>query len=131
MEEENQDGKTQSSESPMGGIVERYRKQNAGLHHPSIKKESYVRIPLSWVAKVVDLRGKELPVLLVLWRLRRCQKRRAIEIPTKEWEKVGLKYRAFHRGLKGLEESGIIRLQYEKGRILTVEIVGADHHFIY
>jgi hypothetical protein len=131
VEEKNGVGESQSSENPLGGIVERYRKQNAGLHNPSAGKESYVRIPLSWIAKVINLRGKEVPVLLVLWRLRRCQKKRAIKIPTKEWEKVGLKYLAFYRGLKGLEKSGIIRIQYEKDRISTVTIVGSDRYFTH
>jgi hypothetical protein len=82
-------------------------------------------IPLAWLANAAQLRKPALPAGLGLWFVRGCSKKAApLRVSAAVRKKLGLSAGQMLRGLRALEEAGLVRfVRGGRGRCPVVELV--------
>ena len=82
-------------------------------------------IPWSWIAKAANCPGQALQVMMVLWFKAGLQKKRTVKLSYKELAKLGCKRESARRGLKALEDVGLVSVERHPGRSPVVTILEA------
>lgn len=72
-------------------------------------------IPWNWISKAAQLPGKALHVGVCLWHLAGLKSSRTVPLSMDRF--------AAYRGLKALEEVGLVRVVRQRGRLSTVELL--------
>jgi hypothetical protein len=80
-------------------------------------------IPWDWLAVAARLPGKALQVGLVIWHLAGLKKAMTIELSRVPLESLGVTRQAAYRGLKALENAGLIKTERRSGRKTQVTIL--------
>ena len=73
------------------------------------------KIPLSWMQRTCRLPGRVLHVVIVILHLKNLQKTEQVRFSYPMAMQFGLNRYAVYRGLKALEEAGLIRVIRRKG----------------
>jgi hypothetical protein len=80
-------------------------------------------IPLSWLTVAAAQPGKALHVSLALWFLAGLRRNRTVELSAKVLSSFGVNRYAAYRGLKALEQAGLLSVVRHPGRLPTVTIL--------
>jgi hypothetical protein len=80
-------------------------------------------IPWNWLSKAAQLPGKALHVSVCLWYLAGLKSSRTIPLSMERLLELGVNRFAAYRGLKVLEEAGLVRVIRKRGRLSTVELL--------
>jgi hypothetical protein len=80
-------------------------------------------IPWSWISKAAQLPGKALHVSICLWYLAGLKSNRTVPLSMERLLELGVSRFAAYRGLKALEEVGLVRVARHKGRLSRVELL--------
>jgi hypothetical protein len=80
-------------------------------------------IPWNWVSKAAQLHGKALHVGICLWYLAGLKISRVVPMSMERLLELGVNRFAAYRGLKALEEAGLVRVARHKGRLSKVELL--------
>lgn len=73
-------------------------------------------IPWAWLEKAARLPGKALAVGLVAWHLRGLRKTNNFRLEPSKVRSLGLSPRVARRGLKALENAGLVAVDRHRGR---------------
>jgi hypothetical protein len=82
-------------------------------------------IPWPWVHRASQLKGKALTVALVLWQEAGCRKCRTIRFRPSQTDALGFHRSTARRGLRALEQAGLVRIRRIPGQCLEVTILEA------
>jgi hypothetical protein len=85
-------------------------------------------IPGAWLAIASALSGKALHVGLAIWYQIGLTKHDQIKVTTKTRKKFSLKRDAYHRGLKELENVGLIKVKRMPGACADITILSASQN---
>jgi hypothetical protein len=80
-------------------------------------------IPWSWITKAAQLPGKALQVSICLWYLAGLKSNRTVPLSMERLLELGVSRFAAYRGLKALEEVGLVRVARHNGRLSKVELL--------
>jgi DNA-binding transcriptional ArsR family regulator len=80
-------------------------------------------IPWNWLLKAAHLPGKSILVALAIWYLDGFKRTKAIELSQVPLESLGVTRQAAYRGLKALENAGLIKAERRSGRKTRVTIL--------
>lgn len=80
-------------------------------------------IPLSWLEPVFGLPGKALHVAIRIWHLSGLKKSQSVKLNLSSFEKVGVSRDSARRGMRQLEDAGLITLVRQKGQAAIVTII--------
>ena len=91
---------------------------------PQFRKGKFLRgpVPLAWLRRAAELRGKALAVGLALWFLRGVLKRRTVRLTGRTLRRFGIGRKPGYLGLKNLEAAGLARVRRQAGRSPVVTI---------
>jgi hypothetical protein len=86
--------------------------------------EAFLRgpVPLAWIRKGAQLRGKALAVGLALWFKAGMTGDKEITAGKALWERVGIGRKSAYRGLNALERAGLVLVVRHRGRCPRVTI---------
>ena len=89
-----------------------------------IKPDYVPNIPIPWLKKIYVLSGASLRVALIIWRTYKVNgSQDTFKLTKKFCEPFGIsRYQRF-RGLKGLEEAGLIEVDQKSGRAPVVTLL--------
>lgn len=89
-------------------------------------KPRFIR-PISndWVDRASRLPGKALHVALAIWRQAGLESSSTIRLSLKPLRENHVSRQAVYRGLKVLEEAGLVEVERRNGALPTVTILGA------
>lgn len=93
---------------------------------PRIKSgEKFLKgpIPLPWLSKATALPGKAVNVALAIWFLRGLTKSETVRLTNATLKLFGVKRQAGYRGLKSLENTGLVTCARSPGRCPVVTII--------
>ncbi|MBN1908504.1 MAG: hypothetical protein JW818_02085 [Pirellulales bacterium] len=79
-------------------------------------------IPWSWLEKAMRLPGKALAVALVVWHLCGLKKSSTVHMEPSKIRSAGMSPRVARRGLKSLENAGLVAVDRHPGRAPDVTI---------
>ena len=82
-------------------------------------------IPLAWLGPATRLPGKALAVGLAIWYLRGLKKLETVMLTGPILNQFGVDRHAKYRALVALEKAGLVRVERQKGKNPTVEILMA------
>jgi DNA-binding transcriptional ArsR family regulator len=80
-------------------------------------------IPLSWIKTAAKLPGKALEISMVLWFLKSVNKRNTVRLSGKMIKEFGVSRPTYYRGLKALEDAGLVSIKRRVGRSPVVKII--------
>jgi len=80
-------------------------------------------IPLNWLAEAGQLRGKALHVAIVLWFQAGLKCLRTVKLSNAVMKRFGVDRYAAYRGLKALENAGLVSVERHAGRLPVVTIL--------
>ena len=80
-------------------------------------------IPLNWIAQAARLPGKAIQVGMALWFLAGIKDRRTVALSGSVLEDFGVNRYAAYRGLKVLEDAGLVSAKRHPGRTPIVTIL--------
>jgi DNA-binding transcriptional ArsR family regulator len=83
-------------------------------------------IPLKWLAAASKLPGKALQIGIVLWYLKGLKKNHVVKLTSVVLAEFGVKKDAKRRGLKVLEEAGLVSIQRRKNKNPIVTILNTE-----
>lgn len=83
-------------------------------------------IPWDWLARAAVLPGKALSVALVVWHLAGLCKSHTIQLKPSKVRSMGMSPRVGRRGLKALEDAGLVSVDRHRGRSPDVTILDAS-----
>jgi hypothetical protein len=98
-----------------------------GLKPPRHKPgEEFLKgpIPCNWLSRAAQLPGKALHTAIAVWFLAGLTRKRTVHLSRNILESFGVNRFAGYRGLKDLEESGLVSVLRHAGRNPTVTILG-------
>jgi hypothetical protein len=98
--------------SPSGPV--RFRRGQRFLRGP---------IPWDWLSVAAPLPGKALQVGLAAWHLAGLKRDMTVELSRRPLESLGVTRQAAYRGLKALENAGLIKAARRSGRKTRVTIL--------
>ena len=96
-------------------------------------------IPWSWLVKASQIDSRTVYIVLVIFFYKGVQKQKRFKISNKLLSELGINRQAKSRALKGLEDSGLIKIYPQKGGSPLVEIIdfqgngverGGDHSVV-
>ncbi len=92
---------------------------------PRSVKGKFLRgpVPLEWLRRAAMLPGKSLAVGIVLWFEAGCDKCLTVRITNAVGKKLGIERRSKDRGLRNLEEAGLVEVDRHRGRCPVVTIL--------
>ena len=105
------------------GWLEKTDRSKPAPAHPA-QKGKFLRgpVPLAWLQRAAELRGKALAVGLALWFLRGCQKRWTVRLTRRTLQRFAVGRKPGYLGLKNLEAAGLVRVRRRVGRSPVVTI---------
>lgn len=80
-------------------------------------------IPGPWIGAAATLPGRSLHVAMAIWYLRKLTKTDTVVLARHAREKFGIKRDACSRGLRHLEEAGLVSVLRHQGRLPRVTIL--------
>jgi hypothetical protein len=80
-------------------------------------------IPWDWLSAAARLRGKALHVALAIWHLAGLKKTMTVELSRVPLESLGVTRQSAYRGVKALENAGLINAGRRSGRKTRVTIL--------
>jgi hypothetical protein len=94
---------------------------------PRYCKSEFLRgpIPWPWLATAMKLPGRALAVALILWREAGIRKVMTVPLPPARLRQCGILPDAARRGLRALEQAGLLTIRRPPGRCLEVTILDA------
>jgi hypothetical protein len=92
---------------------------------PKPKACQFVKAPLPWLAAAATLPGKAIVVGLALWFLRGVKKQATVRLTGATLVKVGVTRKAGYRGLRQLENAGLVQVTRRRGSGPSVTILDA------
>lgn len=89
------------------------------------QSEKFLRgpIPLNWIAQAARLPGKAFQVGMALWFLSGIKRSRTVALSGSVLEEFGVNRYAAYRGLKVLEDAGLVSAKRHPGRNPIVTIL--------
>jgi hypothetical protein len=101
--------------------------QTTPYHVPSARKrrKEFLRgpIPLGWLHKAAQLRGKALAVGIALWFKAGVTKQFVVKASNTLWSKLGINRKSAYRALTALEHAGLVSVERHAGRAPVVKIL--------
>lgn len=79
-------------------------------------------IPLDWLAVAACLPGRSLHVGVALWLRSGVEKSNRVKLPQKLMREFGVDRHAVYRGLRHLEDAGLVSVDRRSGRLARVTI---------
>jgi hypothetical protein len=91
-------------------------------HRP---KESFLKgpIPWPWLLRAMVLPGKALHVALLLWQEAGCRKKATVRFRLAGTAEMGMHPDTAKRGLRALEEDGLVSVMHHPGSALEVTLL--------
>ncbi len=89
-----------------GAGIPRHRKGEHFLKGP---------VPLNWLAQAARCGGKALSVAIILWYRAGLKRSPTVKVPRWTADKFDLRRHAKTRGLKALEQAGLVRVKRQQG----------------
>ena len=83
-------------------------------------------IPWKWLAQAARLPGKAFHVAIVVWFLAGIKSRRTIALSGSALRGLGVSRHSGYRGLKALEEAGLVKVSRHVGRNSMVTILDLE-----
>lgn len=83
-------------------------------------------IPLNWLRQASDLSGKALTVGIAIWFKAGATNHQTVLLGSGLRDKVGLDRKTAYRGLKRLEDAGLVSVVRHVGRCPLVTLLGAS-----
>ena len=86
-------------------------------------------IPLPWITRAAGLPGKALAIGVALWYWSGVKCTNKFGTSSTLWKKFGISRQASYKGLKALEEAGLIDVERSPGKnpiVLVKETAGGD-----
>ena len=80
-------------------------------------------IPGEWLSQAASLPGRALHTALVLWHVSALGKTRTVAPPKSKWELFGVTESSRIRGLRALEQAGLVSVERHPGRCPRVTII--------
>jgi hypothetical protein len=95
---------------------------------PKKKRKLFIRgpIPFNWISEAARLPGKCLHVSVCLWFLAGLKRSRTVILPRSKLRLLGVGRGASYRGLKLLEQAGLVSVVREPGKNPIVTILEVD-----
>ena len=90
--------------------------QEAGIPRHD-KGEHFLKgpVPLNWLAQAARCGGKALSVAIILWYRAGLKRSPTVKVPRWTADKFDLRRHAKTRGLKALEQAGLVRVKRQQG----------------
>ncbi len=85
-------------------------------------------VPLWWIRRAACLPGKALALGLAIWFKRGATRRDEVAVNSNLLTKMDISRYAAYRALRGLEQSGLIRVKRSKGKCARVEVILDNAH---
>jgi DNA-binding transcriptional ArsR family regulator len=73
-------------------------------------------IPLGWLIRAAPLPGKALPISLCIWFLKWVNGGNTVKLSYKLLKEFGVSRSSSYRGLKSLEDAGLVTVEQHSGR---------------
>ena len=83
-------------------------------------------IPMNWLNKAMQLKGKGIHVALLLWQEAGYRKSRTVSFSMQRVERLGFSRWTARRALNSLQEAGLVRVEGDPGKLKRVEILDLD-----
>lgn len=84
-------------------------------------------VPMDWLAAAAFLPGRSLHVGVALWFRSGVEKSDRVKLPQKLMREFGIDRHAVYRGLRSLEDAGLIAVDRRSGRLARVTILSPPH----
>jgi hypothetical protein len=83
-------------------------------------------IPWNWLTGVMQMKGKELHIAMLLWQEAGFRKSRTVKLSMKRVDELGFSRWTARRALKSMEKAGFVRVEGGPGKLKRVEILDLD-----